>query len=137
VGPAAHIVPDPTMSCSADGALRREGDVATVTVTGGDFWIELPSDPFRADTIAEVWACLRGDTGDHCSLYWRGPREAFAEERCAHVPFRPGPHWRVVRFRVGGQRRWRGTVEQLRLDLFNGAVTPGRGGEVRWVRLVS
>jgi hypothetical protein len=133
--PAAEVVPDPSMRCT-NGALRRTAGVAGVTVESGDFWVELPPGLVRADAVAEVWACLRADTGDHCSAYWRGPREPFAEQRSVHVHVRPGRHWQVVRFPVGGHPLWRGTVEQVRLDLFNGAVTPGLGGEVRWVRLV-
>ena len=124
------------MRCSADGTIQRGKGSATVTVTGTDFWVELPAATIRACDVAEVWVCVRGDTGDHCSLYWRGPRQAFVEDRRVHVRFRPSPHRQVLRFRVGGHRLWRGMVEQLRVDLFNGAVTPGMGGDVRWVRLV-
>lgn len=135
--PALELALDPMMPCSADGSLRREGDVAAVVVTRPDFWVELPPERFQADSIAEVWLCLRGQTGDHHSLYWRGPREPFAEQRSLHVPFRPGRHWQIVRFRSGEHRLWKGTIEQLRIDLFNGTLTPGGSGEVRWVRPVS
>ena len=89
-----------------------------------------------ASAVAEVWLCLRGTTGDHCSLYWHAPAEPYEEGRCIHLPFRQGPHWESFRFRLDAHPLWRGTVDHLRLDLFNGAVTPGAGGEVRWIRFV-
>jgi len=38
--------------------------------------------------------------------------------------------------RVGEHPRWRGPIEQIRVDLLNGIVVPGRGGEIKWVRYV-
>jgi hypothetical protein len=134
--PAAHIVPHPSMKCTTDGVLCRSDDVAIATLTGGDFWIELTPGPGRAERVAEVWVCLRGQTGDHCSVYWRAAGEAFVEERSVHVPFRPGSHWEIVRFPVAAHPLWRGALEPLRLDLFNGVVTPGAKGEILWVRYV-
>ena len=41
-------------------------------LTGGDCWVELPPADFDSADVAEIWICLRGACGDHCSLYWRG-----------------------------------------------------------------
>jgi hypothetical protein len=126
-----------TACASADGALvPAPGGGWAVTVTGDDFWVELPPAEFPAQTVREVWLCARADTGDHCALYWRGPREPFAETHSLRARCRPGGHWQVLRFRAAGHPLWCETVAQLRLDLFNGPVTPGRGGEVLWLRLV-
>jgi hypothetical protein len=124
------------LHCSADGELvPTAGGLAVVRVTGGDFWVELPEAEVAAKAVREVWVCARGDTGDHCSLFWRRRSEPFAEGRAVHVPFHPGGHWQVLRFRVAGHPHWHGTVVQLRVDLFNGRVTPG-GGAVRRLRLI-
>jgi Sulfotransferase family len=132
----SRITPDPSMRCSPDGHLRRSENGAVATVTGRDFWVELTPGPGRAEGVAEVWACLRGGTGDHCSVYWRDESSSFMEERSVHVAFRPGPHWQIVRFHVAAHPLWRGSLEPLRLDLFNGTVGPGAEGEVQWVSYV-
>jgi hypothetical protein len=123
---------------SAHGTLAAEADgVLTVRVTGNDFWVELPPAPLRTDAVREVWVSVCGDTGDHCSLYWRRAGEGFDEGRCVHVPFHPGAHWRVLRFPLRGHPHWHGTVAQLRVDLFNGAVDPSAGGgRFRWLLAV-
>ena len=130
------IVFGAAMACSADGRVTPSGSQAVVEVTGGDFWVELPLAPRPAREIAELWVCLQGTTGDHCSVYWHSLGEPYDEARSVHVPFRPGQHWQILRFQVGRHALWRGTVERVRLDLFNGTVTPGARGEVRWVRVV-
>jgi hypothetical protein len=136
-GPLDVPLDDP-VAHSAHGTFSRTGQkTLAVTVTGEDFFLELPCMPVAANRIAEVWACVRGDTGTRCSLYWRGQREPFSEERAIHVPFIPGQHWEIVRFPVAHHPGWRGTVEQLRIDLFNGTVIPGKGGELRWIRCVA
>jgi hypothetical protein len=131
-----EVVPHPQMPCSTDGSLRVTSEGAHVTVTGGDFHVELPARPWQTRPDDEIWACVRGETGDQCSMYWRARGEVFAEERCVHMPFRTGRHWQVLRFKVGKNPLWRGTVEQVRADLFNGTVRPGKGGDVKWVRYV-
>jgi Sulfotransferase family len=132
----AEVVPDQRMTCSPEGSLCVTNDRTFLTVTGGDFSVELPPNPLQAKSDDEIWICLQGDTGDHCSVYWRDAREPFAEDRSVHVPFRPGRHWQILRVKVGEHPLWRGTVEQIRVDLLNGIVLPGRGGEIRWVRYV-
>ena len=98
--------------------------------------MELQSNSLRAISTDEIWTCVQGDTGDHCSIYWRGSREAFSEERSMHVPFRPGRHWQILRFPIGKHPLWRDVIEQLRVDLFNGNVAPA-GGRLRWIRHVT
>jgi hypothetical protein len=122
---------------AAHGALRPGSDGAlAVYVTGDDFWLAPPVAPFDAGRAAELWLCVRATGGDHCSVYWRGPDEAFAEERCVHRPTRPARHWQVLRCRLRGHPRWQGTVAGLRLDLFNGSGPAAERGLLRWVRLV-
>ena len=135
VRPAEAIVPGPEMRCSSDGSVTSTATGALVQVWGEDFWVELPLEPTPADAIAELWICLRGTTGNLCSVYWPRADGAYDETHSIHVPFRPGWHWQIVRFRVGRHPRWQGVLSHLRLDLFNGTTTPGTG-EVRWVRIV-
>jgi len=131
------VVGDRPPPCSQEGEMKPGlGGTAEVRVNGEDFWVELPEEEFDATAVREVWVCLRGDTGTHSSLFWRGPGERFGEPRCLHVPFHPGPHWQVVRFQVAGHPHWNGTVRQLRFDPFNGTISPGAGGELRWLRRV-
>ncbi len=122
---------------SADGTVAAAAEGGwSVTVTGDDFWVALEPASLVAGSVTEVWACVRGGTGGHCALYWRGRRQAFAEGRSVRAPYRPGGHWQVLRFPVGYHRGWRGTVAQLRLDLFNDGAEPGSTGELRWVQPV-
>lgn len=132
----ADVVPDPDWPHSDDGQWTRQPDRARVTIQGDDAWVEFPEEPLRAETVDEFWLCVRGATGDHHSVYWRGRGEPFAAEKAVHVPYRPGEHWQIVRVPVSQHPLWRGDVEQLRVDTFNGAVTPGTRGEIRWVRRV-
>ena len=117
------------MQPGPDGALA-------VHAAGEDFWLAPPVAPFDAGGVAELWLCVRASGGDHCSVYWRGPDEGFAEERCIHRRTRPARHWQVLRFGLRGHPRWRGTVAGMRLDLFNGAGPAAERGLLRWVRLV-
>lgn len=109
---------------------------ADVTVTGEDFYVELPPAPFAAPAVQEVWLCFKGRTGNLCSLYWNGPREGFSDERVVHGNYLAADHWQVMRFPVATHPRWRGTVERLRVDAFNGPVEKGFAGQLRWLRLV-
>lgn len=113
-----------------------EGTVL-ISVSNEDFNMELQPTPLRAMSTDEIWACVQGDTGDHCSIHWRGIREAFSEECSVHVPFRPGRHWQILRFPMGKHPLWRDVIEQLRIDLFNGNVAPAGGGRLRWIRYVT
>jgi hypothetical protein len=127
----------PPPVCSADGTLHPGPDgTAAVSIRGPDFWIELPPAAVEAAVIREVWVCVLGATGDHTTLYWRGPREGFDEARAMHLPFHPGGHWQLIRFPVGGHPAWRGRVAQLRFDPFNGPVGADPSGALRWLRLV-
>ena len=97
----------------------------------------LPFETFEAGSAHEVWVSLNGAIGDVCSLYWRGPDETFSEERSIHLPFWPGMHWQVIRFRAADRPQWKGTIAGLRLDVFNIHHTGATGtGRIRWVRLM-
>jgi hypothetical protein len=140
---SAGARPTATIDLSQLSAVSEHGSLApaagggwTATVTGEDFWLQLPPAEFPAAEVREVWLCVRANTGQMCSLYWRPPHEGFSEHRSLHLPCRPGGHWQVIRFRPAERPLWDGTIAQLRLDLFNGSVTPGYGGDVRWVRLI-
>lgn len=126
------------LAASPHGSLQDAGpDGLAVTLSGEDFFLLLPFAPFDAEEVREVWVALRGQTGDHSTLYWRSALEEFGEDRCLHVPFHPAAHWQIIRFRVGRHARWQGTVGQLRLDLFNGTIDEANPtGSVRWIRLV-
>jgi hypothetical protein len=121
--------------CSSDGHWQPQGFGAHIQITGEDFWVALPPQEFAAKAVQEIWACVRADTGDHCSLYWRRGREEFHEGRSVHAAWIPGPHWQIVRFRLSGHEHWHGTIAQIRLDLFNGPNACG-SGELRWIRRV-
>jgi hypothetical protein len=136
ITPIQAIVPDPEWTHSVDGEWKGDSASATVLLNGSDAWIELPSKPFAAESVTEVWMCARCETGDHCSVFWRVGKRPFAESRAIHVPFHPGPHWQVVRFRVGQHRKWRGTIEQVRVDVCNGKVAVGQPATVRWLRYI-
>lgn len=126
------------LECSPHGTLRPAGENgAEVTVTGDDFWIILPIEPIEASRVQQIWVSCTGTTGNTFSLYWRSREEGFSEDRCIHRQFDPSPEWRVVSFEVDRSEHWRGTIAQLRLDLFNGPVNPtANRGYVRWVKLV-
>jgi hypothetical protein len=125
------------MPSSPDGYLEKAADYAVVKVRGIDFWIILPFEPFDAERVKEVWVSARGDIGEVFSLYWHGPHSHFSEERTITVRYTPSSHWSVLSFPVNTHPQWRGTIRELRLDLFNGNRPPHQGsGQVRWVRLV-
>jgi len=44
---------------SGDGRLDLRDDHAVVTITGPDFWIELPLEPFDAASVREIWVSLK------------------------------------------------------------------------------
>jgi len=134
--PATQLSLPPELTRSPDGPIATSADGLLAIVTGGDLWIEVPVDPNEAAHAAELWACVRGGTGDHCSVYWRGPGDSYSEQQVVHVPFRPGPHWQIVRVPLAAHPAWPHPIEALRIDLFNGRVTAGSTGEIRWLRLV-
>jgi sulfotransferase family protein len=111
-------------------------DGSGVEVRGPAAWIQRLDGVFAPESSAEIWACVRGVTGDHCTFYWRGAREAFDNARSVRVPFHPGEHWQIIRFVLGGHPRWHGEVTQVRLDFFRGAIRSGAQGAVRWIRQV-
>ena len=125
--------------CHPERALNGRVEVVEgttlVSVGNDDFNMELQSIPLPAKSTDEIWTCVQGDTGDHCSIYWRG--DAFSEDRAVHVTFRPGRHWQILRFPVGKHPLWRDVVEQIRIDLFNGNIAPAAGGRLRWIRYVT
>jgi len=122
---------------AANGIVQVVEGTTLISVGTEDFNMELQPRPLPAMSTDEIWTCVQGETGDHCSIYWRGKGDAFAEERSLHVPFRPGPHWQILRFPIGRHPLWRDVIEQLRIDLFNGDVAFGAGGQLRWIRYVT
>jgi hypothetical protein len=134
--PAEQLSIHAGLTRSADGTIAGAADALVATVTGADFWIEVPVEPEDTGHATELWACVRGGTGDHCSVYWRGDGAWYSERQVVHVPFRPGPQWQIVRVPLAAHPDWRHPIEALRIDLFNGRVIAGSTGEVRWLRLV-
>ena len=65
-----------------NGTIHVVESTMVISVGTEDFNMELQPTPLRALSTDEIWTCVQGDTGDHCSVYWRGRREAFSEERC-------------------------------------------------------
>ena len=119
------------------GYLEPMSDYAVAHVRGNDFHISLPLEPFPADQVKELWACVQGEIGNHFSLYWRRRDTQFSEQACVHVPYGPSPDWAVVPFRVAQHPEWKGEITKLRLDLFNNYTQPHQGiGRIRWVQLV-
>jgi hypothetical protein len=123
---------------SVDGVAEPGGaNGLRVRLTGEDFWLILPVEPFDAAEVREMWVSLWGQAGHHCSLYWCPPGDHFAEERCGHLRYPAGRHWRVLRFRVGQHPHWQGRIGQLRLDPFNGSPSQTETPLfVRWVQAV-
>lgn len=132
--PEIHL--NPGWPHSNDGQWAVDNDGLSVTLTGGDAWMELPEEIMSAKRTSEVWICLQCATGDHNSIYWRGRREPFTENKKLHVPFRGGPHWQIVRIPVARHAEWRGTIEQIRVDICNGAIQPHQQAKVRWLKLI-
>ena len=124
------------MEFSGDGNLQLKEDCALAKITGGDFWMTLDVAPFLASDVGAMAIALGPGVGDHCSLYWRNPDNGFSEERVLHVPIRRKYGWAVKRFSVAEHSEWKGTIAQLRLDLFNGVEAKGEG-YVRWLRLIA
>jgi hypothetical protein len=127
----------PQLSNPDHGAVEMNENAMTVHIAGSDFGILVPSEPIQAEDVKEVWVSAAGDVGDHCSIYWRNADSNFSEERSIHVNFVPASHWRILRFRTSQHPLWTGKIQQLRLDLFNGASPAIHGvGHIRWIRLV-
>jgi hypothetical protein len=133
---APRLEPRAEWPHSPDARYEDEGRGLRVTVTGPDAWFELPARALRAEDVAEVWICVSGGTGDCFSIYWRPPGEHYAELRSLHVPYLPGTHRQIVRIPVRPHQLWAGTIEQIRIDVFNGKHVANRPGTVHWVQLV-
>lgn len=131
---------DPSsLACSSHGYFEEQdnSEAALVNIRGGDFWIILPVLPFEAERVKEIWVSVQGDIGEMFSLYFNGPGQDFAEQRCSSQRYTPSPHWTVLSFPVHRHPEWRGIISQLRLDLFNSLNPDHQGrGRIRWVRLV-
>jgi Sulfotransferase family len=129
--------PFPELTNAAHGRIELAEDALAIQVTGNDFGLLLPFPPIQASDVREIWMSVAGDVGDHFSVYWRDADSRFSEDRGIHVHYFPGLHWRVVRLRVSEHPLWKGTIHQIRIDLFNGRLPEVRGiGLVRWVRLI-
>jgi len=127
---------NPEWPHSGDGHWAATDNGILVTLTGADAWMELPVQSMPAKAVSEVWICLQSKTGDHNSIYWRSLREPFTEGKKLHVPFMGGAHWQIVRIPVARHPAWRGAIEQIRLDICNGAVEPHQQAKVRWLKLI-
>jgi Sulfotransferase family len=119
------------------GWIERNEDDMIVNLTGGDFGFFLPLERVCAEEVHEIWVSATGCVGDHFSIYWRSTDTDFSEERRIHVNYVPGLHWQLLRFSVWRHPLWKGTIEQIRLDVFNAHQSSVEGrGHVRWVRLI-
>lgn len=145
-GQPPFVIPNPVGKLASAKAVQRSGDCKLTdaggalqqAVKGNNPWFTLPIDPFPAAAVREVWACVHGTVGATSSLYWHGPGEEFHETRSAHIPFYPGRHWQVVRFRLDLLKLWTGTVAGLRLDLGKGGGPSASGTfTIRWIRPVA
>ena len=128
------------------GKLEAHADFAIVRVQGRDFHLFLPFAPFEAGEVKNIWVSVNTDLGEVCSIYWRGPKTKFCEERVIYAPLKPSPHWTVVSFVVQAHPQWKGLIAELRLDLFNMVTRCSKRqqpypsqhgtGRIRWVKLV-
>jgi Sulfotransferase family len=134
--PQPDIVPDPRRPHSTDADLQMTAAGSRMTLRGGDAWIELLDKPVAAADVTEVWVCLRANVGEINSLYWCRADENYDEARVIHAPFYRGHHVQIVRLIVKNHPQWTGAIHKLRVDICNGAVTPGDAVDVHWVRLV-
>jgi hypothetical protein len=127
-----------TLATSPDGGLERGADGhAVIRLTGPDFWIVLPLEPFPAAEVNEIWLCVKGGAGETCSVYWAGPSESLGADSAIHRYYQPSEHWQIIRFYVGTHPAWRGTIATVRVDVFNSIPDRISGqGEIQWVRLV-
>jgi hypothetical protein len=122
---------------AAHGRIEPSEGGMTVHLTGGDFGFFLPLDRICAEEAHEIWVSAAGCVGDHFSIYWRGADMDFSEERRIHVNYVPGLHWQLLQFPMWRHPLWKGTIEQIRLDVFNKHQGSIEGcGQVRWVRLI-
>lgn len=129
-----------------DGNIRAINDgiisahqfkAAKIELTGDDCSLILDGEPFNADHITEVWLCLSGRVGDHCSIYWRDAQSSFGEDRAIHVKFFGADVYQIVRFETNKHPKWAGQVAELSVHLCNGHDTnPGEQIFLRWVRLI-
>ncbi|MGA2157130.1 MAG: sulfotransferase [Bryobacteraceae bacterium] len=127
------------LAISPDGRFERSSDgYASIHLSGSDFWMVLPLEPVQAEEVTEIWLCVKGGGGDHCSVYWLGPGGTLGEDCAIHVFYQPSQHWHIIRFRVSAHPAWSGEIRVVRLDLFNSACGGSLDGhgEIQWVRLV-
>ncbi|MFT3928223.1 MAG: sulfotransferase [Myxococcales bacterium] len=136
VSPAPRFTPDATWPHSGQAAGQPTNDGMQLTAVGPDLWFLVRAPSFDAAGVSEVWLCMEAGTGDHCSIYWRAPGQPFDESRGVHMPYLPGPHRQIIRLPVSSHALWSGEIEELRVDVFNGAIVPDRPGRFCWVQLV-
>ena len=65
-----------------NGTVQVVEGTTLISVGTEDFNMELQPTPLRAMSTDEIWTCVQGDTGDHCSIYWRGARRSQRNARC-------------------------------------------------------
>jgi hypothetical protein len=122
---------------STDGEIEFGPSDATVTLSGEDFWIVLADSEVAAADFPYALLSVSGGTGTHCSLYWRHAGEEFSEERCLHINYTPMPNWTSLVFALVHHSLWCGIIAQLRVDLFNGPVSPNQPGRVRSLTMLT
>lgn len=134
---------------TSDGTLEQQNDLTVAHVHGRDFRLILPCEPFEADSVKNIWASVSSDVGEVCSVYWRSRDGRFSEERVLYSRLNPSQHWSVICFPVHTHASWKGTIYELRLDLFNmvsrGWIRRWRArypsskgtGRIRWIKLVA
>jgi hypothetical protein len=127
----------PPSAISGHGGIQFDAGLAHVTVEGCDFWFIPSIEAFDAESVTNIWVCVSGGVGNHCSVYWRGPGQDFSEERSFHVAYIPAQAWRVLDFAVQDHGLWQGRIEEIRLDIFNFSSPDCRGeGLIKWMRLL-
>jgi len=121
-----------------DGKIdTHQFKAAKIELFGDDCYLILDGEPFDADQITEVWLCLSGRTGNHCSVYWRDSHSSYGEDRAIHVKFFGADLYQIVRFETNKHPKWTGQVAELSVHLCNGHdAKPGTEIFLRWVRLI-
>ena len=109
---------------------------ATISLSDANAWFSPAFPPFRAEDIDEIWICVTGGQGEHCSLSWRGRSEDYTREKSLTKTFIPLDYYSIVRFSVSNKTSWSGNIDELRINLFNGRAKKPFPGKIRWIKLI-